>query len=199
MSEFEHPVLLARLGGAHGIKGEVRAQAFTADPLALGDYGPLTDRQGRRYEIVAVKPAKTVVIVRLKGVADRTAAEALNGVELFIDRESLPDDALEEDEFYQDDLIGLAAVDAHGESHGTVVGVHDFGAGIVLELERGGRKSVMIPFSGAAVPEVDVDAGRLTVDPLAAGLVDDEDGERQAGPGSRRRRPPRGKAKDGAS
>jgi 16S rRNA processing protein RimM len=192
-------VLMARIGGAHGIRGEVRAQAFTADPLAVGDYGPLRDASGRVFEILSVKSAKSVVILKLKGVVDRDAAEALNGTELFIDRDDLPDDALDEDEFYQNDLIGLQAIDAEGKAHGSVVAVHDFGAGIVLELEQAGRRSVMIPFSEAAVPDIDVEAGRLIVDPVAAGLVDDE--EAPAGksrPGSRRRKPPRGASGTGA-
>jgi 16S rRNA processing protein RimM len=206
------PVLLAVLGGAHGLKGEVRAQAFTDDPLALGAYGPLFDAAGRRFDVLSTKPAKTVVLVKFKDIDDRTAAEALNGVELFVDRSALPEDDLDDAEFYQADLIGLDVVDAADARHGTVIAVHDFGAGIVLELQGDTGRSVMIPFSEHAVRDVDLSAGRMTVDPLAAGLIDDGDeGERdgaadapQGAPaqrperrsGSRRRRPHAGRAGD---
>jgi 16S rRNA processing protein RimM len=191
-------LLMARIGGAHGIKGEVRAQAFTGDPSAVGDYGPLTAADGRTFEILKAKPSKNIVLLTIKGVSDRNAAEALNGLELFIDRDTLPDDALDDGEVYQDDLIGLAVKDAEGTAHGSIIAVHDFGAGIVLEIKPDRGPSVMIPFSEAAVPELDVDAGWLLVEPIAAGLVDDgEDspGEEEAAsrpnPGSRRRRPPK--------
>lgn len=196
MAVNDHMILLVRIGGAHGIKGEVRAQVFAEDPLAVGGYGLLSDASGRRFEIVDIRPVKSAFILKLKGISDRNTAEALNGVELFIDRANLPDEALEEDEFYQSDLIGLTAADGEGREHGMVVAIHDFGAGIVLELERPDRRTVMIPFSEVAVPDLDIEAGRLTVDPVAAGLVD-EAGEDAARPqsGSRRRRPPRGTAK----
>jgi 16S rRNA processing protein RimM len=197
------PVLLAVLGGAHGLKGEVRAQAFTDDPLALGAYGPLFDAAGRRFDVLSTKPAKTVVLVKFKDIDDRTAAEALNGVELFVDRSALPEDDLDDAEFYQADLIGLDVVDAADARHGTVIAVHDFGAGIVLEIKPERGPSIMIPFSEAAVPELDVDAGWLLVDPIAAGLVDDGEDERgeeeaasRSNPGSRRRRPPKGAGAD---
>nr|WP_099866953.1 ribosome maturation factor RimM [Pararhizobium haloflavum] len=189
-------ILVARIGGAHGIRGEVRAQVFTADPLSVSDYGPLVDGDGRSFRVLHAKPAKSVFILKIEGVSDRDAAEALNGVDLFIDRSRLPEDALDEDEFYQDDLIGLTAFDHDGSSHGKVVAVHDFGAGVVLELQPDAGRTVMIPFSEAAVPEIDMANGRLRVEPLAAGLVDadaphSEHGATSKGPGSRRRRPPR--------
>jgi 16S rRNA processing protein RimM len=205
MSALKNPVLIARLGGAHGIRGEIRAQAFTDDPLDVGEYGPLQDRSGRVFEVLSAKPAKTVVILRLKGVSDRSAAEALNGLELFVDRDRLPDDGLDEDEFYQTDLIGLAVVDAENIDYGEVIAVHDFGGGDILEIQRPGERSVMIPFSAAAVTEVDFEAAKITVDAVAAGLIDDPEELRTAreatqeagGPtrapgrsGTRRRRPP---------
>lgn len=189
-------IILARIGGAHGIKGEVRAQVFAEDPLAIGDYGPLFDVSGRRFEVAAVRPAKSAFILEFKGVSDRNAAEALNGVELFIGRDSLPYEVLEDDEFFQSDLIGLSVVDGEDRQYGAVLAVHDFGAGIVLELEQPDRHAVMIPFSEAAVPEIDVETGRLVVDPVAAGLVGDETqahSRQSKGAGSRRRRPPKRK------
>ena len=117
MPNLKNPVQMAVIGAAHGIKGEVRVKTFTGDPLALGDYGPLYATDGRRFEMLDIRPARTVVVVRFKGVADRNAAEALNGTELFVDRSALPDDG-EEGEFYHADLVGLAVRDENGATIG---------------------------------------------------------------------------------
>jgi 16S rRNA processing protein RimM len=166
-------VQLAVIGAAHGIKGEVRVKSFTADPLALGDYGPLHSADGRIFEVLSVRPAGTVVVVRFKSVNDRTAAEALNGVPLFVDRAALPE--ADEEEFYHADLVGLAVRDGEGEEVGKVVAVHNHGGGDILEIVHGGRDGVLIPFSKAAVPGIDLKAGYLTIDAIAAGLQGDGD------------------------
>ena len=186
MVKLEHPVLMATVGAAQGLRGEVRVKSFTADPLALGDYGNLHSEDGRVFEVLEVREAKNVAVVRFRGVNDRTAAEALNGLDLFIERDNLPDEELDEDEFFYADLEGLEAVDGEGNSHGTVTGIFDFGAGDLLELKGPGKRPVLIPFSEAAVLEIDFEGGRMLIDPVAAGL---DDGA-EAGPGSRRRRPP---------
>ena len=116
MAKLENPILMAKIGAAQGLRGEVRVSSFTDDPTALGDYGNLIAGDGRVFEILEIREAKTVVIVRFRGVNDRNAAEALNGLELFIERDNLPDDDLDEDEFYYTDLEGLEAVDAEGKS-----------------------------------------------------------------------------------
>jgi 16S rRNA processing protein RimM len=162
-------VLLAVIGGAHGIKGEVRVRSFTADPEDVGAYGPLVDAKGRRYTVASARLQKNVVVVRFKEVADRNAAELLNGTELFVDRAALPAEG--EDEFYQADLVGLVARLMDGTVIGEVVAFHDFGAGDILEIAPDGGASVMIPFTEAAVPEVDLDLGFILVEPTAAGLV----------------------------
>ncbi|MCY1665618.1 ribosome maturation factor RimM [Rhizobium sp. SL86] len=196
MAKLENPILMATIGAAQGLRGEVRVRAFTADPLALGDYGNLHSEDGRTFEILELREAKNVVIVRFRGINDRNAAEALNGLELFIERDNLPDEELDDDEFYYADLEGLEAVDADGNSYGQVSGVFDFGAGDLLELKGAGRRPTLIPFSEAAVLEIDLEAGRIVVDPLAAGLIDppgEETGE--AGPKSdkpKRSRKPKG-------
>src|ERR671919_453467 len=92
MSKLKNPVQMAVIGAPHGIKGELRVKTFTADPLALGDYGPLFTKDGRSFEIADIRPANTVVVVRFKEVKDRNAAEALTGTELFVDRSALPDE-----------------------------------------------------------------------------------------------------------
>lgn len=181
----EDRVLVAEIGAPHGVRGEIRAKAYTEDPLALSTLGPLQDDSGKSYEVRSVRPAKSVVVMRLSGVETREAAEALKGTSLYVARSRLPDDALEEDEFFQADLIGLDVRDVGGKTHGTVQAVHNFGGGDILELAQAGKRSVMIPFSAAAVPDIDLEAGFVLVDPVAAGLDGDE-----AGPGSRKRRPP---------
>lgn len=175
MGKLQNPILMATIGAAQGLRGEVRVRSYTADPVALGDYGKLHSTDGREFEILEIREAKTVVIVRFRGINDRNAAEALNGLELFIERENLPDDELDDDEFYYADLEGLEAVDDTGKSYGTVSGVYDFGAGDLLELKGPGRRPTLIPFSEAAVLKIDLEGGRILIDPQAAGLVDDPD------------------------
>ena len=173
MSKLENPVLLAVIGAAQGLRGEVRVRSFTDDPTAIGEYGHLHSSDGRVFEVLEVREGKNVVIVRFRGVNDRNAAEALNGVELYVERDNLPDDELDEDEFFYADLEGLEAVDGEGKSYGSVSAIYDFGAGDLLELKGPGKRPVLIPFSEAAVLDIDLDGGRLLIDPIAAGLVDD--------------------------
>jgi 16S rRNA processing protein RimM len=159
----EQRICVARLGAAHGVRGEVKLWSFTADPGAVADYGPFETADGRVVEIEALRPAKEFFVARLKGVADRTAAEQLRNAELFVPRERLPAPA-DSDEFYHADLIGLAVVDAGGAALGSVVALHNFGAGDIIEVRRAeGRDTVMLPFTQAAVPEIDVAAGRIVV------------------------------------
>jgi 16S rRNA processing protein RimM len=138
---------MATIGAAQGLRGEVRVRPYTADPAALGDYGNLHSEDGRVFEVLEIREAKNIAIVRFRGINDRNAAEALAGLELFIERDNLPDDELEEDEFYYADLEGLEAVDEEGKSYGTVSAVYDFGAGDLLELKGPGRRPALIPFS----------------------------------------------------
>jgi 16S rRNA processing protein RimM len=158
-------VCVAQIGGAHGIRGEVKLKSFTADPMAVRAYGPLTSEDGSTsFEIEALRPAKGHLVARFRGVDDRNAAERLAQVRLFVPRECLPPPA--DDEFYHVDLIGLAAVTAEGTEVGTVVAIHDFGAGDILELRpRAGGPGIMVPFTAAFVPEVDVAGGRIVVIP----------------------------------
>lgn len=156
-------ICVARLGAAHGVRGEVKLWSFTADPAAVATYGPLETADGRVIEIEALRPAKEGFVARLKGVADRAAAERLRNAELFIPRERLPapDDA---DEFYHADLIGLDAVDAAGTLLGRIVALHNFGAGDIIELRpAAGGDTVMLPFTQDAVPEIDLAGRRIVV------------------------------------
>jgi 16S rRNA processing protein RimM len=164
---------MAIIGAAHGIKGELRVKTFTGDPLALGGYGPLFSNEGRAFEVETIRPAGEVVVVRFKGVRDRSAAERLTGTELFIDRSVLPPE--EEDEFYHADLVGLAVCDETGVEAGKVTAIQNFGGGDILEITFNGRKGMLIPFSRASVPEVNVKSGFIRIDTIAAGLAEDAD------------------------
>jgi len=157
-------ILLAEIGPAHGIRGEVLLRVHASDPGLLRDL-PLTSEDGRAFRVTALRPAKAGFVARLQGVTDRNAAEALRGTRLFADRGRLPPP--QEDEFYHADLIGLAAEDAAGAPLGRIVAVHDFGAGDLLEVQPESGRSVLVPFTKTVVPVVDVAAGRVVVDPPA--------------------------------
>jgi 16S rRNA processing protein RimM len=160
-------ICVAQIGAAHGIRGEVKLKSFTADPMAVKDYGPLSSEDGARcFELAAVRPAKGHLVVRLRGIDDRNAAEKLAGLKLFVSRERLPPP--EPDEFYHADLIGLAAVGTDGSAVGTVVAVHDFGAGDILELKpQAGGATLLVPFNDTFVPGVDLANRRIVVAPPA--------------------------------
>lgn len=171
--KLQTPVQMAVIGAAHGIKGELRVKTFTGDPLALGGYGPLSSKQGRVFEVETIRAAGEVAVVRFKGVSDRSTAESLTGTELFIDRSALPPE--DEDEFYHADLVGLAVRDEAGAESGRVTAIQNFGGGDILEITFHGRKGLLIPFSLASVPEVNVKAGFIRIDTIAAGLAEDAD------------------------
>jgi 16S rRNA processing protein RimM len=157
-------VCVAQIGGAHGVRGEVRLKPFTQEADAVTRYGTLTSEDGRRFEITAARAAKDALVVRFQGVDDRDAAQALRHVKLYVPRERLGD--VDEDEFFHADLVGLAAVGVDGMALGTVLAVQNFGAGDLLEITpTDGEATVLLPFTKAAVPTVDVAAGRIVIDP----------------------------------
>ena len=159
-------VLLGVVAAPHGIRGLVRIKSFTEDPMAVASYGPLSDESGKKeYRVEALSAARGAVLARIEGVADRTAAEALRGLRLYVERSALPETG--EREWYEADLIGLAAVGTDGRDWGRVIAFHDFGAGSVMELSAG----VMLPFTDEAVPEIDVEGGKVVVDPPAGVLA----------------------------
>jgi 16S rRNA processing protein RimM len=158
-------ILVAEIGAAHGTRGEVRLRSFTQDPLAVKDYGALESEDGARtFTIERVRPAKDCLVARIAGVADRTAAERLRNTKLYVGRDRLPAPA--DEEFYHADLIGLVALAADGSELGKVVAVHNFGAGDLIELQpAAGGPAVMLPFTVASVPVVDIAGRRIVVDP----------------------------------
>jgi 16S rRNA processing protein RimM len=158
-------VCVAEIGAAHGVAGEMRLRTFTEDPLAVTQLGALQTEDGREVTIAALRPGKDCLIARIAGVADRTAAERWRNVKLYVARDQLP--ALEEAEtWYHADLIGLAAIGADGSAFGRVVAVQNFGAGDLLEIApAAGGPTLLLPFSDAVVPVVDVPNGRVVVNP----------------------------------
>jgi 16S rRNA processing protein RimM len=156
-------ILLGRIAGAHGTRGDVVIHAYTVAPEDIDGYGPLSDAAGTRsFEIENARTTSKGVVARLKGVANRTAAEALKGVELFVPRDRLPPAG--EGEFYHADLIGLSAVDSHGNAIGEIVAVANYGAGDLLEIRLAASgKTELIPFTEAFVPEIDIAAKRVVV------------------------------------
>jgi len=158
-------VLLGDIGRPQGLKGEVRIRSFTAEPVAIADYGALEDETGTRgIEIESLRTNAKGVVARIKGVATREDAEALTGTKLYVPRSRLPEHG--EEEWYHSDLIGLAVLDQTGASLGAVVAIHNFGAGDLLEIRpAAGGPDVLVPFTRETVPEVDVEGGRLTLVP----------------------------------
>ena len=165
MSQSPARILVGRFGAPHGVRGEVRLKSFTAEPLDIADYKSLADVTGARvFRREAARFVKDdMLIVRVAEVRDRDAAAALTNLDLYVDRTDLPEP--EEDEFYHSDLIGLRAERRDGSLFGTVLRVLNFGAGDILEIAPAAGDTMLLPFTKAAVPVVDVPGGRVVVEP----------------------------------
>jgi 16S rRNA processing protein RimM len=156
-------ICVARIGAPHGVRGALKLWPFTEDPLAVLDYGVLTSKDGSRsFEVETAREAKDHLVATLKGVASRDDAVRLNGVELYIDRDQLPEP--DEGEYYHADLIGLAAVSGAGEPLGKVVALHNFGAGDIIEIAPPQGPTLLLPFTNAVVPSVDIAGGRVVIE-----------------------------------
>ena len=157
------PICVARIGAAHGVRGAVKLWTFTEDPLAVQAYGPLITKDGsRQFEVASAREAKGHLVATLKGVATREEAERLNGIELYVARDKLP--ATDDDEYYHADLIGLAAVTAGDAPLGRVIAIHNFGAGDIIEIAPPHGPTLLLPFTNAVVPTVDLAAGRVVIE-----------------------------------
>jgi len=168
-------LLVGVITGPHGVRGDVRVKSFTAEPDGIADYGRLTDKTGTTAFDLRVKGmTKGLVVASIDGIKDRNMSETLKGIELYVERAALPE-IDEADEYYFADLVGLRAVSGTGDDCGTVQAVHDFGAGSVLEVKLKDGDTVYLPFTDAAVPDVDLPQGRITVD--LSVLDDPEEGE----------------------
>lgn len=164
-------VVVAAIAGSYGVRGEVRLKSFTSDPTAIAEYGPLSTENGEQsFTVNLGPPIKNGFSARLSGITTKEQADALRGVKLCANREALPD--LPEDEFYHADLIGLRAADTGGTTLGAVKSVQNHGAGDILEIDVGAAKSsVLLPFTVKNVPTIDLNAGRIVIDP-PEGLFD---------------------------
>jgi len=162
-------ICVGAITGAFGVAGEVRLKSFCADPAAIADYGPLYTKDGARsFTVKLTRPVAGGLGARVSGVKTKEEADALRGTELYVDRARLPQ--LPDDEFYHSDLMGLLVLDTGGVELGRVIAVHNHGAGDILEISGPGLKqALMLPFTMAAVPTVDLTAGRVIVD-LPEGL-----------------------------
>jgi 16S rRNA processing protein RimM len=157
------PICVARIGAPHGVRGAVKLWTFTEDPLAVKRYGPLATKDGARsFEVTHAREAKGHLVATLKGIATREEAERLNGIELYIAREKLPE--TDADEYYHADLIGLAAVNAAHEPIGRVTAIHNFGAGDIIEIAPPKGATMLLPFTNAVVPTVDLAKGRVVIE-----------------------------------
>jgi 16S rRNA processing protein RimM len=172
----EKRILLGHIVGAHGIRGEVMIRSYAENPEDIGAYGPLSDVAGKRtFEIVQAKAALKGVIARIQGVDDRTAAEGLKGIDLYVNRAALPD--VDDGEVYQADLAGMRAVTPEGADIGVIVGIANYGAGDILEIKRAGVSDTeLVPYIDAFVREVDVEARRIVI--IMPTYLEDESGER---------------------
>lgn len=173
-------ILMAKVGAPHGIKGEVRVKAF-GDPEMLDEYGELRDSSGRTFKIKRMRAQKNVLVVKFEGINTRSEAEVLNGTELFVSRDSLPE-LQDEDEFYISDLAGLAVKNPEGDVIGKVIAIQNFGAGDLIEIApTGGGETYYLAFTRETVPEINVPEGWLQANPppetVAGKPGADEEGE----------------------
>jgi 16S rRNA processing protein RimM len=168
-------ICLGAFAGAHGVRGEAKVKCFTEAPHNIAAYGRLTSEDGRRsFSLEVVRVLKPdLVVARAPEIASREDAQSLAGTRLYVDRAALPE--TDEDEFYFEDLVGLAAFTEDGAPAGRVAAVHNFGAGDILELDNvpGRKESTLIAFTRTLVPDIDLAAGRLTI--AAAALAEEAD------------------------
>jgi 16S rRNA processing protein RimM len=156
-------VCVAQLASAHGLRGLLKLRCFTERPEDVAAYGPVFDRNGRRFELEVIGPAPGGVLARAQGIEDRNAAEALRGTELFVPRSALPE--LAPEEFYYSDLEGMEALRADGSRFGIVHGVANFGAGDLIEVVADDGQRISLPFTREIVPSIDLERRRLVVQP----------------------------------
>jgi 16S rRNA processing protein RimM len=155
-------ICVARIGAVHGVRGAVKLWPFVEDPMALPNFGALSLKDGTRaFEIATLRAAKDHLVATFKGIDDRDAAARLNGIELYVPRAALP--PADDGEYYHADLIGLAAVDEAGAPLGRVIAMHNFGAGDIIEIAPLNGSTLLLPFTDAVVPTVDIAAGHVVV------------------------------------
>ena len=178
----DRQILLGRILGPHGLKGEVKIKSFTAEPLDVASYGLVTVPDGRRFKLANARMQGDAVVVAIQGIADRTAAEALKGLELKVERDDLPETTT--GEYYQTDLVGLPVFDDAGTQLGEVKGFQHFGAGDLIEILAPSGRSSFVPFANSMVPIVDIGEGRLVLSQTGVTVLaaDDEQQSREGPP-----------------
>jgi len=168
MSKLQNPVLLAKIGAPHGIRGQVRVTSFTQNPMAIRDYGPLVSKKGQELTITNMHSAKNVLVVTFKELTTREQAENIRGQELFVERNRLSQND-DEDEFYIDDLVGLDVLDENQTKIGKIHNIANFGAGDLLEIApisgngNTGSKTWFLEFTKVNVPNIDLEKRRLFI------------------------------------
>jgi 16S rRNA processing protein RimM len=173
---MDDEVLVGVFGAPHGVRGELRLKSYTQDPQSIADFGALHDSSGREFQLLAARPLKDdLLVVKVKGVTDRDAAQKLTNVQLFLAREKLPPP--DEDEFYCRDLIGLRAETRDGKLIGKIVAVPNYGAGDILEVAPPAGDTLLFPFIRAVVPEIDLAGGKVIVEPPEEISGEPTDGE----------------------
>jgi len=169
--QAEALVCLGQIGAPHGVRGEVRLRSFTAEPEAIAAYGPLRTEDGRAIAIESLRATKDHFVATLSGIHDRDAAAQLANAKLYVPRERLPRLA-DPEEFYHSDLIGLAVVDGGGQRLGSIVAIHNFGAGDLLELRLdASSKTELLAFNDTNVPHVDIAGGKVMLNERAITLL----------------------------
>ena len=158
-------ICVGAFAGAFGVHGETRVKSFCAEPEDIATYGPLWTEDGdRSFTLYLTRAVKNGFVAEVDGVETKEDADALKGIRLYADRDALP--TLPDDEYYHADLIGLVVADTGGVEIGRVTAVHNHGASDILEIAGPGLKApVLLPFTMANVPTVDLSAGRVVVDP----------------------------------
>jgi 16S rRNA processing protein RimM len=158
-------VCVGAIAGAFGVRGEIRLKSFTAEPQDIANYTPLFTKDGtRNFTLTITRQISNGFSARLSGIATKEEADALRGTELYADRSQLP--SLPDDEFYHADLVDLTVLDTGGSELGRVKAVQNHGAGDLLEVQtKGSSATVLLPFTKAAVPTVDLASGRIIADP----------------------------------
>ncbi len=155
-------ICVGAIAGAFGVRGEVRLKSFCAVPEAIADYGPLSTEDGRSFKVTLLRPISGGLGARLSGLSTKEDADALKGTRLYVGRDRLP--SLGDDEYYHSDLIGMEVRDTGGQLLGKVSAVHNHGADDILEVQDAGE-SLLLPFTHAVIPTVDLAAGRIVADP----------------------------------
>ncbi|MEQ1577285.1 MAG: ribosome maturation factor RimM [Hyphomicrobium sp.] len=177
MTTSKRRILLGEISGAHGIRGELLVRSYAGEPEDIAAYGPLEDEAGKcTLSLIVVRVTPKGVIARVEGVSDRTEAEKLKGVKLYVERAKLPE--ADDDEFYHADLVGLRVETPDGAESGTIVAVQNYGAGDLIEIRKSGSaQTLLVPLSKACVPTISLDRGIAVV--IMPVLSDNEQGDEE--------------------